>query len=754
MDDQILPRQLGNYRLLEELRRGGEARVYRGTDGAGEVVAIKVLHIRDTTDDIRRRFEREVQNLQRLGGHRHIISLLDFGIVGTSVYLVMPYIPEGSLGDLLRKGQQFSSAEILTFLRQTADALIYAHERKIIHRDLNPNNLLYRNQGVLLSDFGIAFDAEGAETLTRPTHGTEHYRAPEQDRGQPVAASDQYALAVLACYLFTRKYPDTDRADALPAAFPRISEVLNRALARDPDQRFPSIKDFANALDRAALQDILQEKTQSVPLKSVLLPSQPPSSSSLNRSHFLEHAITSLLTILLTLLVVFFAVRLPWSFLPSTVVQARVQPGPTPIQSGACHLYLSQPASSQSANVIKIGVDLPLSGYDVHDGQPLLNAIELAIANAKNEVHDDNGHTYTLEVYACDDVSPSTHLHDPPTGERNIETLASDPQVAAIIGPFNSDVAVNELPKASGDDIAMISPSTTSSCLTAPQPPGYCNIPSLLPKNGIITFFRTATRATKTGATLADYLVKQHYTQAFIIEDRGLYGEDLAQGFSREWSQTEKSPTIGGGGPIDPASQASLDAYQQAISSFNPKDPTHSVILYAGNTPTATLVYALIEQNPQLRGVTFAGGGGIINASFVTDIEGLQQSGPVYAIAPVGRVNGNDLRNNLDFYSRYLSSYNDRPTLYSAGAYDCTEIVIDAIERVIDGKVPRVTLMTPPGSSGNPHDFRDAVIKAMRGTQYDGITDHYAFDAFGDTINQTFSLYQLDLQSQQWGYIP
>lgn len=754
------PRQLDQYRLEEQLKEGGEARVYKGTDRTGKVAAIRVLRMQDNTEDVRRRFQREVQNLKKLQGHPHIIPLSGSGLVGKWAYLVMPYIPGGSLADLLKRGRQFSFKEILTFLQQTADALSFAHERGIIHRDVKPDNLLCGPGGLLLSDFGIAYDEKSGDTRTREFHGTEHYRAPEQDRGQSGAASDQYALAVLACYLFTRKYPDELRANALPAElpakFPQIAAVLDRVLVSDPGQRFPSIKDFANALDRAALATIpaKPEDTVQVPLWPFSVPTQPAlprfSPSVPGRPHFLSHAITSLLTILLTLLMVFFAVRLPWGFLPQA-------------QSGACRLL--QPASSQATKpVIKIGVELPLSGSNIHDGQPLLNAIELAVAKStlQNKIPG-----YTLEVYACDDVNPGTHTHDGGIGAANIEVMAGDAQVAAIIGPFNSDVAIDELPIANRDDLALISPSTTSTCLTstsqADLPSNSClhtTYQKLHPEteNGV-TFFRTAASDMTEGKKLADYLYGLRYTTAYVLEDTGTYGQDFGEAFKGEWKKI--SGITPQGQTFDP-DHTSPNDYRTALQAFQPADPTHSVIFYAGNTPNATLIYALIEQKTQLRGIAFAAGGGIISSNFVTDIEGSQQSGNIYAITPVGRSNSLDNGDGVDFYSKYLSTYGDQPTPYSASAYDCANIIINAIAAAINSTTPP----TGPGDNTGAQTFRKAVIAALQRTSYNnGVTDQYVFNNGscgdnkplsypGDTCNQTVSLYQFDMTSQHWVYIP
>jgi serine/threonine protein kinase len=149
MTDPMPEEQYGNYKLKKRLNRGGEAEVWKAiklNSTSEEVVALRILKRHEDTDDVRRRFEREVRKHQSLNGLPHIIRLLDSGWDHEKPFLVMPYIPDGSLGDALsnaqeRKKQWPSFKECLDYLQQTAEALIYAHEHGIIHRDVKPANL-------------------------------------------------------------------------------------------------------------------------------------------------------------------------------------------------------------------------------------------------------------------------------------------------------------------------------------------------------------------------------------------------------------------------------------------------------------------------------------------------------------------------------------------------------------------------------------------------------------------------------------
>ncbi len=127
------------------------------------------------------------------------MRVLDFGVENDVPFLVMNYAPNGTLRQLHPSGTRLSPATIASYVEQVAEALQYAHEEKLIHRDVKPENMLLgRGNEVLLSDFGIAVIAESTHYQTsQEVGGTAPYMAPEQIRGKPCPASDQYALGVV-----------------------------------------------------------------------------------------------------------------------------------------------------------------------------------------------------------------------------------------------------------------------------------------------------------------------------------------------------------------------------------------------------------------------------------------------------------------------------------------------------------------------------------------------------------------------------
>ena len=193
--DQIL----GSYRLLRVLGSGNFAEVYLGQHiHLGTPAAIKVLHTAKLNDPKERdSFLREARTIAELA-HPNIVRVLDFNIDQNTPFLVMEYAPKGSLRTIHPDGSQLPLSTTLFYVSQVSAALQYAHEHKKVHRDVKPENILARDDGsVMLGDFGIVATAHSSSSrLTEDKVGTLMYMAPEQMKGHPCPASDQYALAI------------------------------------------------------------------------------------------------------------------------------------------------------------------------------------------------------------------------------------------------------------------------------------------------------------------------------------------------------------------------------------------------------------------------------------------------------------------------------------------------------------------------------------------------------------------------------
>lgn len=278
--------QGGRYRSERLLGSGGMGEVYLMQDTrVGRQVAIKVMRTEGTAASERateaaRLFLREARAIATLE-HPNILPLYDFGEetrAGLAItYMVMPYCADGSLEAWQRRQDrpQLSSQQVAALVEQAAEALQYAHDHQIIHLDVKPSNFLLRRTGrdllrptLLLADFGIARNFTTVSDASRTIRGTPIAMAPEQWSGNPVFASDQYALAVMAYELLTGRPPFTGSMEQLmykhftvqapaPGTFSlrlpsALDTVLLRALAKKPEERFPTIVDFASAFVLAA----------------------------------------------------------------------------------------------------------------------------------------------------------------------------------------------------------------------------------------------------------------------------------------------------------------------------------------------------------------------------------------------------------------------------------------------------------------------------------------------------------------------
>jgi WD40 repeat protein len=267
MTDRV-GQQLGNYRLIRLLGHGGFADVYLGEHiHLNTLAAIKVLDTRLAGDEITQ-FRNEARTIARLE-HPHIVRVLDFGVEDRTPFLVMSYAPNGTLRQHHPKGTRLSPGEVLPYVKQVADALQYAHNEKLIHRDIKPENMLLdRTNEILLSDFGLAMATfSSSYESPRDVSGTIAYMAPEQTRGKPRPASDQYALGVVVYEWLcgTRPFrgsyeevaiqhvlnPPQPPHELEASISPALEAVVLKALAKDPHERYACVRDFANAFERA-----------------------------------------------------------------------------------------------------------------------------------------------------------------------------------------------------------------------------------------------------------------------------------------------------------------------------------------------------------------------------------------------------------------------------------------------------------------------------------------------------------------------
>ena len=283
---------IGDYRVISYIGSGSSSDVYLAEQHSlnRRKVVIKVLH-RSCNRRHVDNFQREAALLASLS-HPYILPIFSYGVIYERKaalqtclpYIVMSYAEQGSLAESFRRGgnRPWSLERVVSLTRDVAEALDYAHSHNVLHRDVKPANLLQMGSHVLLSDFSIAslIDADSSH-LSVGWAGSPGYMAPEVWGLRPGRYSDQYALAVTCFYLLTANYPlrkdgegnarswqhlhsfvapsplSEFRAD-LPLA---VDFVLQRALAKNPHERYPTVQAFANDL-HVASQEITQQLTK------------------------------------------------------------------------------------------------------------------------------------------------------------------------------------------------------------------------------------------------------------------------------------------------------------------------------------------------------------------------------------------------------------------------------------------------------------------------------------------------------------
>lgn len=273
MSSSMVGRSLGQYKIIGVLGSGGMAYVYLGYQPTiDRQVAIKVLPPHPGLDaDFRERFQleaRTIGNLQNPG----ILPLYDYGVQDDILYLVMAYAEGGTLADVIDNGPM-DVREIERLLRVLAAALDYAHREGVIHRDVKPANILMQEGHPLLADFGMVKMLAQNSTITGTAIvGTPAYMPPEQGRGDPIdARADVYSLGVIVYEMLTGQQPYRSASpmqmifqhmnDPIPSVLdvrPDLPEavqaVIEKAMAKMPDDRYRTAGDFAQAFSRAIHQ--------------------------------------------------------------------------------------------------------------------------------------------------------------------------------------------------------------------------------------------------------------------------------------------------------------------------------------------------------------------------------------------------------------------------------------------------------------------------------------------------------------------
>jgi branched-chain amino acid transport system substrate-binding protein len=412
---------------------------------------------------------------------------------------------------------------------------------------------------------------------------------------------------------------------------------------------------------------------------------------------------------------------------------------PLRASAGACiALLLALPACSgdgpgPAANkTITIGADLPLTGVEGRAGMSTLNGIRFFVN--RHPILDG----FTITVDARDD--PASASRDTARGVQNVEALIAQPRVLAIIGPLDSNVARAQIPVANRARLALVSPGTSSRCITKePFLPAALNpartaitchaaglpSPAELRPTGVNNFFRLSTTDELQGPAAADYATRQlHLLRVAVLTDGEAYGQALADSFTARFNHL--GGTVVAHMDLDPSKTVDAAAFLQAAKNdgaqgvyFGGTSANHSCVLRS----QMAMVFGADAAAPLL------GGDGIALDPACVGDAGATAAG-IYATVPAA--DAEHIDSAAPVISAFKSQYG-RPEDFGPGtvaAYDATGVVYDALDRAIKA------------SAGNL-PARDSVVAELAATTaYSGATGVFGFDPEGDTTLRLLSIFR------------
>jgi branched-chain amino acid transport system substrate-binding protein len=359
--------------------------------------------------------------------------------------------------------------------------------------------------------------------------------------------------------------------------------------------------------------------------------------------------------------------------------------------------------SQEEKKTVKIGVIAPLTGNLSELGLGIKNSVDLAVRQA-NEKGTVPG--YEIVLAAEDDAA------DPATGANAANKLASDPQVAAVVGTLNSSVAQSVAPVLSKANITQISPANTNPTLTrGPKP-------DTTPKRVWPTYMRVATTDAYQGPFAADYALGDGgFKSAFVIHDKKTYGQGLAEAFAKRFE--EKGGTIAGRETVNENDRDFGAVVTQVIAS------KADMVYYGGEYPAAGPLAAQLKE----RGFKgpLMGGDGIYASDF---FKGSGDKGEGTLATSIGEP-VSKLETAKQFVTDYQAAgFKESYSAYGAQSYDAANIIIQGLAKVLP-------------NAQSVEAARPDIVKTIGATSgFKGITGEHTFDQYGDTSNRALTVYK------------
>jgi branched-chain amino acid transport system substrate-binding protein len=378
------------------------------------------------------------------------------------------------------------------------------------------------------------------------------------------------------------------------------------------------------------------------------------------------------------------------------------------MQGASSHADPASIARAAEPPVIKIGIDLPLSGAEVAGNISIEDAMLLAIeqANAANAVTG-----YRLAAVVLDDSVEGRH--DPAQGAQNVRTFIADPAVVAFLGPANSNVAKAQIPLANDAGLAQIAPSTTADELT--RGPDAAKLRTAHPD--VNTFFRLCTVDSRQGAAAASFVRRLGLRRAFVIDDNETYGKGLADVFERAF--TDHGDSVVGHEHILPTQTDFTPLLTKAHGSGA------QVLFYGGMANTGGSLLRRQQVSNGFGKIVLVGGDGLAGADYIATA-GSAADGTYYTVSAADVTR---LPAAATFIAAYRKRYHDEPGAYSANGYAAATIAIAAIAKTV-------------AASHGAFPDRAAVLRGVARTRAMSTPiGPVSFDRFGDMTTPFVSLY-------------
>jgi len=735
---------LGPYRIVERLGRGGMAAVYKAYQPSlDRYVAVKVLpsHLTDEPG-FAERFRREARAVAKLE-HPHILPVHDYGQEGERTYIAMRYVEGGTLKDLL--GKPLELPLIVDLIGQIAEALDYAHDHGVIHRDVKPSNvLLDRGNWALLTDFGVARMVEATQQLTGTGVGvgTPAYMSPEQGQGKKVdRRSDVYSLGVVLYEMLTGRVPfeaETPLAVVWkhvnePLPLPRsinpavpeaVERVVLKAMAKLPEDRFQVAGELEQAL-RSALRE--SEMVDAVaedqkPAREGTREGRIRPASAPWRRRFGWLLLSGVLLASLAVLFSRVAPRVQIAGGRASVTNngamASDQTATETPQPATVGIPSTQPiavAGTAASAASSFICDDPLGCVAVGPGEPirlrylLSMSSDLGVDSMRGAeiALDDKGpiHGHEVELLGEDDGC------NPDLAREAAVKIAADKSVVAMIGTNCSGTAYAVAPFLSEAGITMVSPSNTRPDLTDPalHVPGYLRVVAsdVFQARGAATFVFNQLGFRRS---------------AILYHPGNPYSEGLALMFQEEFEdlggQVILSATIESG-------ESDMSSALAAVVSESPD------LVYLTIFPSEGA--ALVRQARQIPGLdrtVLMGSDSLWAQEFLAALGDLAEG--MYLSASTFDAKQSPAYQS--FLAKYQAAYHESPlTPFHAHAYDAMRIILGATERV-----------GIQDADGALHIGRQALREALYATRdFGGLTGVLTCDPNGDCGVPQYGIFQI-----------